>query len=67
MEGAAAVVIVTEWDEFRLLDLARVRGLLRQPPVVDFRNFYVPDEMAAAGVVCHRIGRPGAPRVAYCW
>ena len=59
MEGAAAVVIITEWNEFRLLDLARVRKLLRQPLMVDFRNIYSPEEMANAGFVYHSIGRPG--------
>lgn len=59
MEDAAAVVIITEWNEFRLLDLARVRNLLRQPLMVDFRNIYSPEEMANAGFVYHSIGRPG--------
>jgi UDPglucose 6-dehydrogenase len=58
MDGADAVVIITEWDEFRLLDLARVRGLLRQPLLIDFRNIYDPNEVAAAGFVYHSIGRP---------
>jgi UDPglucose 6-dehydrogenase len=58
MEGASAVVIITEWDEFRMLDLPRVKSLLRQPLLVDFRNIYNPDEMAAAGFVYHSIGRP---------
>ncbi len=58
MEGSVAVVIITEWNEFRLLDLARIRNLLRQPLMIDFRNIYSPDEMAAAGFVYHSIGRP---------
>ncbi len=58
MQDAAAVVIITEWNEFRLLDLARVRNLLRQPLMIDFRNIYSPDEMASAGFVYHSIGRP---------
>ena len=58
MEGAEAVVIITEWNEFRLLDLERVRGLLRQPLMIDLRNIYSPREMAAAGFVYHSIGRP---------
>ena len=37
-EGADALVIVTEWDEFRALDLARVKALLAEPVVVDLRN-----------------------------
>lgn len=58
MEGAEAVVIITEWNEFRLLDLERVRALLRQPLMIDLRNIYSPREMAAAGFVYHSIGRP---------
>ncbi|MEX2614874.1 MAG: UDP-glucose/GDP-mannose dehydrogenase family protein [Alphaproteobacteria bacterium] len=64
MEGASAVIIITEWDEFRMLDLSRVRSLLRQPLMLDFRNIYNPGEMAAAGFVYHSIGRPDRPVVA---
>jgi UDPglucose 6-dehydrogenase len=59
MEGASAVVIITEWDEFRMLDLERVKSLLRQPLLIDLRNIYNPDEVASAGFVYHSIGRPG--------
>ncbi len=41
--------IITEWNEFRGLDLARMKQLLRQPNVVDLRNVYNPAEMAEAG------------------
>ena len=58
MEGAAAVVIITEWNQFRLLDLERVKSLLKQPVMVDLRNIYKPGEMAAAGFRYHSIGRP---------
>ena len=58
MEGAEAVVIITEWNEFRLLDLDRVKSLLRQPLMIDLRNIYDPNEMATAGFVYHSIGRP---------
>ena len=58
MSGAEAVVIITEWDEFRLLDLERVKSLLRQPLMVDLRNIYDPNEMEAAGFVYQSIGRP---------
>lgn len=58
MSGAEAVVIITEWNEFRLLDLARVKSLLRQPLMIDLRNIYHPNEMAAAGFVYLSIGRP---------
>ena len=60
MEGADAVVIITEWNEFRLLDLDRIRKLLRQPLMIDLRNIYNSNEMADAGFVYHSIGRPDA-------
>jgi UDPglucose 6-dehydrogenase len=58
MEGADALVLVTEWNAFRALDLARVKAALRRPIVVDLRNVYKPDEMAAAGLTYFSIGRP---------
>jgi len=58
MEGADALILITEWNEFRALDLDRVKSLLRQPVVVDLRNVYQPDEMIAAGLSYHSIGRP---------
>ncbi len=57
MDGADAVTIVTEWNEFRLLDLERAKGLLRRPVMVDLRNIYRPDEMLAAGFRYLSIGR----------
>jgi UDPglucose 6-dehydrogenase len=60
MAGADALVILTEWNEFRSLNLALMRERLRQPVVVDMRNVYGPDDMAAAGFVYHGIGRPSA-------
>ncbi len=47
--GADALVIVTEWNEFRLLDLDGLREAMRTPLVIDLRNIYKPDEMRAAG------------------
>ena len=58
VEGADALVILTEWDQFRALDLDRVRAILRQPVVVDLRNVYKPDDMAARGFTYVSIGRP---------
>ncbi len=58
MQGADALVLVTEWNEFRAPRPRRVKALLRQPLVIDLRNIYQPDEMAAAGLVYHSIGRP---------
>lgn len=60
MAGADMLVIVTEWNEFRSLDLDRVRGLLARPLVLDFRNIYEAGEMAAAGLAYHSVGRAPA-------
>jgi UDPglucose 6-dehydrogenase len=58
MTGADVLVILTEWNEFRSLNLQRMRECLRQPVVVDLRNVYGPADMAAAGFTYHGIGRP---------
>ncbi|WP_421783765.1 UDP-glucose dehydrogenase family protein [Kiloniella litopenaei] len=58
MKDADALVIVTEWNEFRRLDLERVKGLLSSPVMVDLRNIYNPDEMKEAGFDYLCIGRP---------
>jgi UDPglucose 6-dehydrogenase len=58
MKGADALVILTEWNEFRALDLKRIRSLLIRPLIIDLRNIYTPDEMADAGFIYHSIGRP---------
>jgi UDPglucose 6-dehydrogenase len=55
--GSDALLILTEWPEFGSLDLAKVRSMLRYPIVIDGRNLYAPDNMAAAGLVYHSIGR----------
>jgi len=57
MGGADAVVILTEWNEFRALDLKRVRELLRSPTIIDLRNIYKPADMAEAGFYYFSIGR----------
>jgi UDPglucose 6-dehydrogenase len=49
LTGAEAMVIVTEWNEFRALDLTRVKTLLASPVVVDLRNIYRPENMARMG------------------
>jgi UDPglucose 6-dehydrogenase len=58
MEGADALVIITEWDAFRKLDLHKVKSLLRKPVVADLRNIYRPDEMARLGFSYVSVGRP---------
>ena len=60
MTGADALVILTEWNEFRALDLERARGLLRTPLMVDLRNVYEPSEVAGAGIRYVSIGRAAA-------
>ena len=60
MDGADAVVIITEWNQFRLLDLERAKSLLKQPVMVDLRNIYKVEDMVASGFIYHSIGRPGA-------
>ncbi|MCF8506692.1 MAG: UDP-glucose/GDP-mannose dehydrogenase family protein [Caulobacter sp.] len=57
VEGADAVVIITEWDQFRALDLDRVKQLMKSPNVVDLRNIYRPDDMKARGFRYSSIGR----------
>ena len=56
-EGADALVIVTEWNEFRALNLSRIRKALRQPVVVDLRNLYDGVRMAEAGFEYTSVGR----------
>jgi UDPglucose 6-dehydrogenase len=56
--GADALVIVTEWDAFRALDLDRVKGLMKAPVLVDLRNIYRPEEMRRRGFSYVSIGRP---------
>jgi UDPglucose 6-dehydrogenase len=55
--GADALAIVTEWNEFREPDFARVRKLMRQPAIFDGRNIYTPAQMKALGFVYYSIGR----------
>ncbi|HEY7231485.1 MAG TPA: UDP-glucose/GDP-mannose dehydrogenase family protein [Pseudolabrys sp.] len=59
-KGAAALVIVTEWEQFRALDFDRLKSLMAQPVLVDLRNVYRPDEMARRGFVYEGVGRSGA-------
>ena len=57
IEGADAVVIVTEWDAFRALDFARIKSLAKAPVLVDLRNIYQPAEIRAKGFEYTSIGR----------
>ena len=56
-DGADAVVIVTEWDAFRALDLARIRQVAAAPVLVDLRNIYDPADVRAAGFTYVSVGR----------
>jgi UDPglucose 6-dehydrogenase len=58
-EGADAVVIATEWEQFRALDLTRLKGVMMQPVIVDLRNIYRADEMRRAAFRYVPIGRAG--------
>jgi UDPglucose 6-dehydrogenase len=63
-EGADALVIVTEWEQFRALDLKRLKSVMAHPAVVDLRNIYSPDEMVRFGFTYESVGRPRRPRKA---
>ncbi|HEX9322476.1 MAG TPA: UDP-glucose/GDP-mannose dehydrogenase family protein [Xanthobacteraceae bacterium] len=56
-EGAEALVIVTEWEQFRALDLARLKTIMARPVVVDLRNVYRPEDMVRHGFAYHSVGR----------
>ncbi|MFT4242739.1 MAG: UDP-glucose/GDP-mannose dehydrogenase family protein [Acidovorax sp.] len=61
LDGAAALVIVTEWKEFRSPDFSRLAAAMRPPVIFDGRNLFEPADMQALGVEYHPIGRPGRP------
>jgi UDPglucose 6-dehydrogenase len=61
VEGADALVIVTEWDAFRALDLERIKGAMKSPILVDLRNIYRPDDMMRQGFTYESVGRPSQP------
>jgi UDPglucose 6-dehydrogenase len=56
-EGADAVILVTEWNEFKQLDMERMKGLMRQPVLMDGRNIYDPARMRELGFVYRGVGR----------
>jgi len=55
--GADAIVLITEWNEFRQLDMARIKQLMRRPVIVDGRNIYDPEAMRGLGFTYRGIGR----------
>lgn len=58
MKGSDALVILTEWNQFRALDLAKVKSYLKEPIIIDFRNIYEPKEMLKHGFNYFSLGRP---------
>lgn len=60
VDGADAVVIITEWDQFRALDLNRLKTKLKMPIIIDLRNIYTPDEMKRRGFRYFSVGRGDA-------
>lgn len=58
VDGADAMIILTEWDQFRALDLERIKASLKSDIVVDLRNIYSPEDMAKRGFEYTSIGRP---------
>lgn len=60
MQDADALVILTEWNQFRALDLGHVKKLLRRPLMIDLRNIYTRDEMKREGIAYHSVGRATA-------
>jgi UDPglucose 6-dehydrogenase len=60
-QDADALVIVTEWEQFRALDLDRLKKAMKQPVLIDLRNVYRPDEMERLGFVYDSVGRPRLP------
>jgi len=56
-EGASALVIVTEWEQFRALDFARLKTVMARPVLVDLRNVYQPEEVARHGFAYESVGR----------
>jgi UDPglucose 6-dehydrogenase len=58
LEGADALAVMTDWNEYRHPDFVRIKALLRRPIIVDARNLYALEKMAALGFHYHSIGRP---------
>jgi UDPglucose 6-dehydrogenase len=61
LQGAEALVVATDWDEFREADLARVRSMMVNPLIFDGRNIYCPEVGREHGFIYFGVGRPSAP------
>ena len=59
--GADALVVVTEWAQYRALDLERLKSELARPVLVDLRNIYRPEDVAPHGFTYESVGRPSGP------
>jgi UDPglucose 6-dehydrogenase len=58
LKGADALLVVTEWNEFREPDFAKMKRLLKQPVIFDGRNIYDPQQIRGLGFTYTSIGRP---------
>ncbi len=61
-QGASALAIVTEWEQFRALDFARLKKAMAKPLLVDLRNVYRPDEVLRHGFAYDSVGRPASKK-----
>jgi len=61
-KGSDAIILVTDWDEFKELDMRRICSLMKCPILIDGRNFYDPEEMTQAGFIYEGVGRGGISR-----
>jgi UDPglucose 6-dehydrogenase len=57
-QGADALILITEWNQFRNIDWSRMKGLLKRPVVIDLRNIYDPVKMHKQGITYYSVGRP---------
>ncbi len=57
-QGADALILITEWNQFRNIDWGRMKGLLKRPLVIDLRNIYDPVKMHKQGITYYSVGRP---------
>ena len=57
IKDADALVIITEWNQFRALDMEKVKSLLKEPKIADLRNIYEPDDMRELGFEYVGVGR----------
>ncbi len=57
-DGADAVILMTEWNEYRALDLEKIKTIMKSPIFIDLRNVYEPEKMEVSGFIYNSIGRP---------